>query len=73
MPNPLCCHPYDLCTVLIAEELGLLITDGAGAVIDAPLDLETDVAWVGYASERLRQRVEPALRAALIRHGLLTQ
>ena len=71
MPHPLCCHPYDLCTVLIAEELGLSITDGAGAVIDAPLDLETDVTWVGYANDRLRQRVEPVLRAALVRHGLL--
>jgi hypothetical protein len=26
LPNPLCCHPYDLCTILIAEELGLAIT-----------------------------------------------
>ena len=73
MPNPLCCHPYDLCTVLIAEELELSITDGAGSVLDAPLDLETDVSWVGYANDRLRRRVEPALHAALVRHGLLAQ
>ncbi|MEO8620805.1 MAG: inositol monophosphatase [bacterium] len=71
LPRPLCCHPYDLCTVLVAEELGLFISDAEGAAIDTPLDLETDVAWVGYASERLRHRVEPALRAALVRHGLL--
>ena len=71
MPRPFCCHPYDLCTVLIAEELGLCISDAEGATIDAPLDLETDVAWVGYANERLRRRVEPVLRAALVRHGML--
>ena len=69
--HPLCCHPYDLCTVLIAEELGLVVTDPAGNALDAPLDLETDVAWVAYASEPLRQRVQPALRAALARHHLM--
>jgi fructose-1,6-bisphosphatase/inositol monophosphatase family enzyme len=70
LPHPLCCHPYDLCTVLIAEELGLCVTDAAGHQINPPLDLETDVAWVAYANERLRARVEPALRAALKRHHL---
>ena len=71
LPRSLCCHPYDLCTVLVAEELGLFIGDAHGAPIDVPLDLETDVAWVGYANDRLRRRVEPALFAALVRHGLL--
>lgn len=69
-PRALCCHPYDLCTVLIAEALGVEITDATGARLDAPLDLEADVAWVGYANASLRARVEPALRAALARHGL---
>ncbi|CAN5812797.1 hypothetical protein BH11GEM2_BH11GEM2_05050 [soil metagenome] len=70
MPRALCCHPYDLCTVLVAEELGVHVTDAAGAPLDTPLDLDTDVAWAGYASERLRARVEPALRTALAQHGL---
>ena len=26
----LCCHPYDLCTELIARELGVLVTDEQG-------------------------------------------
>ena len=71
LPNPLCCHPYDLCTILIAEELGLAITDATGAPLDAPLDLESDVAWVGYANDALRRVVEPALLEALRRRGLL--
>ena len=71
LPNPLCCHPYDLCTILIAEELGLAITDGSGAPLDAPLDLEADVAWVGYANDALRRAVEPALLEALRGRGLL--
>ena len=73
LPNPLCCHPYDLCTILIAEELGLAITDATGAPLDAPLDLESDVAWIGYANDALRRAVEPALLGALRRRGLLPQ
>lgn len=71
LPRPLCCHPYDLCTILIAEELGLAITAPTGEPLDAPLDLDTDVSWVGYANAELRAKVEPALVGALRRHGLL--
>jgi hypothetical protein len=67
----LCCHPYDLCTALIALESGVIITDPSGARLDAPLDLTSDVAWVGYANERLRTSIEPVLQAALRRRGLL--
>ena len=31
LQNLLCCHPYDLCTELIAREAGVLIADEAGA------------------------------------------
>jgi fructose-1,6-bisphosphatase/inositol monophosphatase family enzyme len=71
LPRPLCCHPYDLCTILIAEELGLAITGPTGAPLDAPLDVEADVAWIGYANAALRRVVEPALLEALRRRGLL--
>ena len=70
-PRPLCCHPYDLCSALVAEEAGVRLTDGVGAPLDAPFDLDTDVSWVGYANDRLRARVEQALLAALTRRGLL--
>ena len=71
LPHPLCCHPYDLCTILIAEELGLSITGPTGAPLDAPLDLSSDVAWIGYANDALRRAVEPVLLEALRRRGLL--
>lgn len=67
----LCCHPYDLCTALIAQEAGVLLTDPTGAELNAPLDVTADVAWVGYANPALRAQVEPALRAALERRGLI--
>ncbi len=60
-----CCHPYDICTLLIAEELGVAITDPAGGPLSYPLDVTTDVAWVGYANENIRQQVEPALQEEL--------
>lgn len=68
----LCCHPYDLCTELIARELGVAVTNERGLPLDAPLDITTDVGWVGYANPTLRSRVEPHLRQALVRRGLLT-
>jgi fructose-1,6-bisphosphatase/inositol monophosphatase family enzyme len=71
LPPGLCCHPYDLCAALIAEQAGVVLTDPAGAPVDAPFDLTADVAWVGYANARLRARVEPVLREALRRRGLL--
>ncbi|HEY6207490.1 MAG TPA: hypothetical protein VIW28_00395 [Gemmatimonadales bacterium] len=71
LPPGLCCHPYDLCTVLVAEEAGVVLTDPTGAPVDAPFDASADVAWVGYANERLRARVESVLRAALRRRGLV--
>ena len=71
LPRPLCCHPYDLCAALVAEELGVRLTDLAGAALDAPFDLDADVAWVGYANHRLRAAIEPALHGALARRGLL--
>jgi hypothetical protein len=69
-PGGLCCHPYDLCTTLIASEAGVLVTDPWGRPLDIPLDVAADVAWVGYANVELRASVEPVLRAALARRGL---
>lgn len=67
----LCCHPYDLCTELIARELGVIITDPIGQPLRAPLDVETEVAWAGYANAHLQAQIEPLLQAALRKRGLL--
>ncbi|MEP7054387.1 MAG: inositol monophosphatase [Actinomycetota bacterium] len=64
-------HPYDICTVLIAQEAGVVVTDGRGAPFDARLDVAGACDWVGYGSEELRAHVEPALHNALRRRGLL--
>jgi fructose-1,6-bisphosphatase/inositol monophosphatase family enzyme len=67
----LCCHPYDLCTELIARELGVLVTDERGEPLSAPLDVTSDVAWIGYANRALEACVGPHLRRALARRGLI--
>ena len=70
LPRPLCCHPYDLSSILIAEELGVRLVGADGMPLDAPFDLEADVSWVGYANQRIQSRVQPALLAALAQRGL---
>lgn len=55
------CHPYDLCTVLIAQEAGVQLTDGRGQPFDAPMDTTSDVSWIGYANATIRAEVEPVL------------
>ena len=67
----LCCHPYDLCTELIARELGVLVTDEQGQALRAPLDVTSDVGWIGYANAALKTLIEPHLQRALTRRGLI--
>jgi fructose-1,6-bisphosphatase/inositol monophosphatase family enzyme len=68
----LCCHPYDLCTELIARELGVSVTDEHGGQLAAPLDVTSDVTWIGFCNDALRTTVEPHLRRALRDRGLVT-
>src|SRR5436305_499187 len=60
-PPGLCCHPYDCATWLVAEEAGVILTDGLGRPLDGPLDVTTGLSWVGYANATLRSRIEPHL------------
>jgi hypothetical protein len=64
----LCCHPYDICTLLIAREAGCVIEAPAGGELRAPLDTTTPVAWMGYANGFLARQVRPILRRLLARY-----
>jgi hypothetical protein len=66
-----CCHPYDLCTNLIAEEAGVIVTTPTGGPVAAPLDTESNVAWVGYANRQLQSLIEPVLNDLLHEFGLI--
>jgi fructose-1,6-bisphosphatase/inositol monophosphatase family enzyme len=71
MPLGLCCHPYDVCTALIAAEAGVVVRDPFGALLDAPFDVDADVAWAGYANPDLCRSIQPLLRQALSRRGIV--
>ena len=57
----LACHPYDVCTSLLLEEVGGVVTDPWGNPLAVPLDNVTPVAWVGYGNEALAARIGPLL------------
>jgi hypothetical protein len=65
----ICCHPYDVCTELIAREAGVIVTDEHGGPLRAPLRVEPDVAWIGYANDAIRREIEPVLRDTLKKRG----
>ncbi len=67
----ICAHPYDLAGWLVAAEAGVLVTGLDGGPLDAPLDLASDVGWIGYANADVRALVEPALQAELRERGWL--
>ncbi|HET6251858.1 MAG TPA: hypothetical protein VFE47_29505 [Tepidisphaeraceae bacterium] len=60
-PAGLCCHPYDCAAMLIAEEAGVVLSDGLGNLLDGPLDVTSGISWAGYANAKLRDKIEPLL------------
>jgi fructose-1,6-bisphosphatase/inositol monophosphatase family enzyme len=73
LPRLLCCHPYDLCTELIAREARVIVTGVDGGPLNARLEVEPDVSWVGYANPRIRAAVEPLLQSALKSRALFSK
>ena len=73
LPLGLCCHPYDLCTWLIAAEMGVIVTDVEGGRLRAPLEIHAPVAWAGYANAEIHRLVQPVLQELLCQRGLLEE
>ena len=67
-PAAFASHPYDLCTSLVLEEAGGVVTGPWGDPLDCPLDTTTPVAWVGYANRALAERIGPVLVEVLRDH-----
>ena len=57
----LCSHPYDLCTELIAREVGVIITDEHGQPLRAPLNVTFPMTWLAYANADIQREIEPVL------------
>jgi len=70
-PPSLTCHPYDSCTALIAREGGVIVTAPHGQPLDAPLNVEAEVAWAGYANAAIQAQIEPLLQSELAVRGLI--
>jgi fructose-1,6-bisphosphatase/inositol monophosphatase family enzyme len=70
-PDAFACHPYDVCTAMLLEEAGGVVTDPTGGPLDAPLDTTTGVAWVGYANPVLAELIGPVLAELVdgLEHG----
>jgi len=59
------CHPYDVAGALVAQRAGVVLTDGFGRPLDAPLDVTSPVHWCGYANQTLRGQIEPVIQTWL--------
>jgi fructose-1,6-bisphosphatase/inositol monophosphatase family enzyme len=64
------CHPYDVCTQLIATEAGVIVTDAFGQALDGPLDVLSSIDWIGYANPSIRKQVESVLQGLMRKYGL---
>jgi fructose-1,6-bisphosphatase/inositol monophosphatase family enzyme len=65
LKSALVCHPYDICTALIAQEAGCVIEAPLGGRLDQPLDTTGAVAWAGYANPTLARHIRPVLQRLL--------
>ena len=70
-PPGLCCHPYDLAGFLIAQEAGVILTDGLGKPLDAPLDTTSGCTWAGFANASLKAAIEPMMLDFLRNHSAI--
>ncbi|MDR1701619.1 MAG: hypothetical protein LBR56_02455 [Sporomusaceae bacterium] len=68
---PMCAHPYDLATCLIAEELGIVLVDGRGRPLAYPLDTKTNCSWVGYANKTICNNFQPVLLQVMQQKGII--
>jgi fructose-1,6-bisphosphatase/inositol monophosphatase family enzyme len=71
LTSGLCCHPYDVCTELIAREAGVIITDQNGNPLQDRLNVTGNITWIGYANADIREQLEPHLKKALVKYGLI--
>jgi hypothetical protein len=58
-----------VCTELIAREAGVIVTDERGDRLRAPLKVEPEIAWAGYANDAIRGEIEPLLQETLKKRG----
>jgi hypothetical protein len=61
LESTLVCHPYDICTEMLAREAGCIVEHPLNGPVSAPMDTLSSVCWVAYANETLADIVRPVL------------
>ncbi|MBN1404464.1 MAG: inositol monophosphatase [Opitutales bacterium] len=61
LETTLVCHPYDICTEMLAREAGCIVEHPLNGPVSAPMDTTTAVCWVAYPNEELARIVRPVL------------
>ncbi len=61
----LSCHPYDICTEMLAREAGCVVEHPLTGRVRAPMDTTSPVCWVAYANEDLAVLMRPILAELL--------
>lgn len=67
-PQSLTCHPYDLCTALVARAAGVVVEKPDNQSLDIPLDTTTTVNWIAYANETLADKLRPTVSRLIEKH-----
>ncbi|MEM6912116.1 MAG: inositol monophosphatase [Verrucomicrobiota bacterium] len=62
------CHAYDLCTILLFQELGGIIEHPLGGPCDQLLDTTSGLVCVAYGNETLASRARGPLKTAIQQH-----
>jgi hypothetical protein len=63
--SALFCHPYDVCSSLILEEMNVVIEHPLGGRLSGPLDTISPISWVAYSNDRLAAKVRPVFQEIL--------
>ncbi|WDE97651.1 hypothetical protein PQO03_17635 [Lentisphaera profundi] len=64
------CHPYDMASLLIVEEAGIIITDIHGQTLNAPMNTQDPINWIAYANKEIHKEVSSVFHCILEKHGL---
>ncbi len=67
-PQSLTCHPYDLCTALVARAAGVVVRLAESPELSIPFDTTTPVNWIAYANEELAQQIQPVVDRLIQKH-----
>lgn len=60
-PQSLTCHPYDLCTALVARAAGVVVRQPLSPTLDIPFNTTTPVNWIAYANPELAKKIHPVV------------